>query len=278
MTPLRHNDPTIDLFDGRYLARSLAVTYGNGHLLPLHHHPWAQLIYAARGVMLVETEETAWLVPTTRAIWVPARVPHRIRMRSRVAMRTLYVAAAGANWPDRCRALEVSALLRELTLHMVEIRTLDPTRADHERLMGVFADLLCNSEAVPLTLPLPRDSRARTLADRVLEEPGRAATLAELARDTGASPRTLQRLFQAQTGLSLESWRLRARMQQGVVALSGGASVTEAALTSGYRSASAFISAFKRSFGVTPSRYGGDAHFEARALGAGVTIDETSDG
>jgi len=31
--------------------------------------------------------------------------------------------------------------------------------------------------------------------------------------------------------------------------------VTEAALDAGYQSASAFIAAFKRAFGVTPSRY-----------------------
>jgi len=44
-------------------------------------------------------------------------------------------------------------------------------------------------------------------------------------------------------------------MQQGVVSLSAGASVTAAALEAGYQSASAFIAAFKRAFGVTPSRY-----------------------
>jgi AraC-like DNA-binding protein len=40
-----------------------------------------------------------------------------------------------------------------------------------------------------------------------------------------------------------------------VVALSNGASVTEAALDCGYQSPSAFIAAFKRTFGVTPARY-----------------------
>jgi len=108
---------------------------------------------------------------------------------------------------------------------------------------------------VPLTLTLPRDPRARALAERILEEPGRAGTLPELSRDVGASQRTLQRLFRSETGLSLELWRRRARMHQAVVALNDGAPVTEAALTAGYRSASAFISAFRETFGVTPSRY-----------------------
>jgi AraC-like DNA-binding protein len=65
----------------------------------------------------------------------------------------------------------------------------------------------------------------------------------------------LQRLFLTETGLALETWRGRARMQQAVVALSAGASVTGTALEAGYQSASAFIAAFKRTFGTTPARY-----------------------
>jgi AraC-like DNA-binding protein len=67
--------------------------------------------------------------------------------------------------------------------------------------------------------------------------------------------RTLQRLFQSETRLTLETWRARARMQQAVVALSNGALVIQAALDAGYQSPSAFIAAFKRAFGVTPARY-----------------------
>jgi AraC-like DNA-binding protein len=90
-----------------------------------------------------------------------------------------------------------------------------------------------------------------------LAQPGAEASLAELARGAGASLRTLQRLFLAETGLSLDAWRGRARMQQAVVSLSNGAPVTEAALECGYQSPSAFIAAFKRTFGSTPGRYRG---------------------
>ena len=52
-----------------------------------------------------------------------------------------------------------------------------------------------------------------------------------------------------------QSAALYARMQQAVAALARGHSVTETALDAGYQSPSAFIAAFKRTFGVTPSRY-----------------------
>jgi AraC-like DNA-binding protein len=102
---------------------------------------------------------------------------------------------------------------------------------------------------------LPADPRARAFAERLLADPGAEASLAALARGSGASLRTLQRLFLNETSLSLEAWRGRARMQQAVVCLSSGGSVTSAALDAGYQSASAFIAAFKRAFGVTPARW-----------------------
>jgi AraC-like DNA-binding protein len=53
----------------------------------------------------------------------------------------------------------------------------------------------------------------------------------------------------------LEAWRQKARLIAGAAALSAGAPVTAAALDCGYESPSAFITAFKRQFGVTPGRF-----------------------
>jgi AraC-like DNA-binding protein len=239
-------------------VRGLAGTYRDGHRLDRHTHPWAQLVYAVSGTMRVATPDATWLTPPTRAIWVPGGTPHEIEMRGTVAMRTLYLAPSEAH-PGlaACRAIEVEPLLRELILHIVRIGMLQADDPAHGRLEDLLVDLLAQAETAPLQLPLPKDPRAVGFAERLLAEPGAAASLAELARGAGASLRTLQRLFQAETGLSLEAWRGRARMQQAVVSLSAGAPVTEAALDAGYQSASAFVAAFRRAFGVTPGRYRG---------------------
>jgi AraC-like DNA-binding protein/quercetin dioxygenase-like cupin family protein len=237
-------------------VRGLAQTFRDGHRLDRHTHPWAQLVYAVSGVMRVATPDAAWLAPPTRAVWVPGGTPHEIEMRGTVAMRTLYLAPADPD--DRlaaCRAIEVPPLLRELILHIVRVGMLEDGREDHARLEGLLLDLLAAAETAPLQLPLPQDARARRLADAIIADPASVTPLEQLARETGASLRTLQRLFQAETNLSLEAWRMRARMQQAVVALSGGAPVTAAALDCGYQSPSAFIAAFRRAFGVTPARY-----------------------
>lgn len=239
-----------------YPIRGLAQTFPDGAVIDAHTHPWAQLVYAASGVMQVSTPAATWMVPPTRAIWVPGRTPHAIRMRGEVAMRTLYLTPVD---PDArlaaCRAIEVAPLLRELILHLVRRRMLKLETPDEQRLGGLLLDLLAAGETAPLELPLPQDPRARRLADRIMAAPGAEAPLAALAREAGASLRTVQRLFQAETRLTIETWRARARMQQAVAALAGGASVTQTALEAGYQSPSAFIAAFRKTFGVTPSRY-----------------------
>ncbi len=252
MPPTRQSGRDPDGFP----VRGLAVTYPDGHALDRHTHPWAQLVYASSGAMRVSTPDAAWLVPPTRAIWVPGGTPHEIQMRGRVAMRTLYLAPSDPDARLRaCRAIEVAPLLRELILHIVRLGMLDADDPAHARLEGLLTDLLAAGETAPLDLPLPADPRARAFAERLLDDPGSGASLAELARGSGASLRTLQRLFLAETGLSIEAWRGRARMQQAVVSLSGGAPVTTAALDAGYQSPSAFIAAFKRAFGVTPAKW-----------------------
>lgn len=242
--------------DDGFPIRGLSLTLPDRHKLPMHSHPWAQLVYAAGGAMRVSTSDAAWLVPPTRAIWAPAGLPHEIEMRGQVQMRTLYLSPErAAALSGSCRALEVTPLLREVILEIVRLGLLSPENPRHERLAGLLADLLAESATAPLVLALPRDPRARGLADAILDAPGAQGPLGPLALAAGASLRTQQRLFLAQTGLSLEAWRTRARMQHAVARLSDGVSVTETALDCGYESVSAFITAFRRQFGRTPGRY-----------------------
>jgi AraC-like DNA-binding protein len=122
------------------------------------------------------------------------------------------------------------------------------------RLAAVAIDRIAEARTLPLQLPLPRDPRALRLAEACARI-RLAADLAELARAAGASPRTIQRLFLAETGLPFAQWRQRLRLLHGAAALGEGKSVTEAGLEAGYSGTSAFIAAFRKHFGVTPDRW-----------------------
>jgi len=241
---------------GDFCLRSMGVSYSAGHVLEPHSHRWGQLIYAVSGTMQVLAGDTLWLVPPTRALWAPAGVTHSIEMRGEVAMRTIYVPTEfSAMLPSVCHAIDVRSLLRELILHIVTLRLLARENSEHLHLTQVFLDLVARAERLPLFVPMPKDGRAASVAHMLREDPARDDGIEMLAREAGASARTLQRVFRDETGLRFVEWRQRLRLLQAITLLEQGASVTEAGAGAGYSSTSAFVAAFKTQIGDTPHRF-----------------------
>lgn len=236
--------------------RSLALRLFSGHRLDAHEHTWPQLIYATDGVMTVSTDNGAWVIPSQRAAWVPADMAHAIEFTGRVLMRTLYVRPdLAVELPTRCTVMGVTPLLRELVLEVVRRGYLDDAVPEHTRLSRVVVDQLTETPEVPLDLTWPRDARARAVADRVIADLSSPCTLDELAVGSGASPRTLERVFRRETGVTFGRWRQRARLLHALRRLAEGRQVIATAVEVGYDSPSAFIAMFKRTLGKTPSQY-----------------------
>ncbi|WP_342659113.1 helix-turn-helix transcriptional regulator (plasmid) [Sphingomonas sp. NY01] len=213
-------------------------------------------MFATSGAMWVRSDHAIWLTPPTRAIWLPAGVRHSIVVRGEVSLRTLYIARDRAiGLPGVPTVVEVVPLLRELILRIVKVGMLARDTPTHARMASFLLDLLLEAEPQDLILPLPCDARALRLADRIRSDPADPTGLGQLAVASGASLRTLQRTFTAETGLTLELWRQKARLLHAVIGLSNRESVTNVSMDCGYRSVGAFIAAFQRHFGITPGRY-----------------------
>ena len=232
------------------------MTLLHPHTLKTHQHDWDQLTYAASGVMRVETADAAWTVPPHCAVWVPAGVPHAEQMHGPVSVRTLYFAPRLAKaLPRECRTVNIPALLRELILHVSRRGALDRRDRSDAHIIAVLLDQLSAVTAVPLQLPLPRDPRALRFATHVQRTPHDRSSIAALGRHAGASRRTLERLFLAETGMRVGEWRRRVRLLHAVRRLAEGESVSNAAAESGYVSVSAFVAVFRKTFGTTPGKY-----------------------
>jgi AraC-like DNA-binding protein len=243
--------------------------YSAGHIIPLHFHDRDQLVYASRGVMTVQTGNGTWVVPPDRAVWIPASVPHSILMSGQVAMRTLYLRARLAPaLPRDCCVVNVSPLLKQLILHACTLESLRAAVAVHRHLIDVLIDQLRIVETVPLQLPNVADPRAQRLAKILMAEPGNQRPLAQVCKATGASVRTAERLFLEETGMTLGKWRQQLRLMEAMRLLGDGAKVTHAALEAGYNTPSAFIVAFRRSLGTTPTSYFRMAAGRSRGKGA----------
>jgi AraC-like DNA-binding protein/quercetin dioxygenase-like cupin family protein len=241
--------------DRRSQITTFTRDYPAGHVVPTHFHDRAQLVYAARGVMTVGTSDGTWVVPTHRAVWIPARVPHTIAMSGKVAMRTLYFKPRVARLPGGCCVVNVTPLLRELILKACASTSLSSASKWQSHLINVITDQLEAISMVPLQLPNPSDPRALRVAGALLADPSDRRPLTRLCRVAGASRRTIERLFQEDTGMTFGKWRQQLRLMQAMRLLAEGAKVTHAALESGYSTSSGFISMFRNALDTTPGLY-----------------------
>jgi AraC-like DNA-binding protein len=254
---LRHT-PTPDLITeydpGPGVAVStLAYDYPRGYRVPGHSHGSDQLIYAIGGVMEVSVGRSVWLIPPHFALWIPARTTHSIRMPEAVSMRTLYLRTGLATGlPSGCTVFHVIPLLRELIVEAVRIKELRGRDRLHCALRDLLLRQLETASPLPTSVTLPTDRRARAIADAVIGNPAERRSLAAMCGSSGASVRTIQRVFRREVNSDFESWRRQVRLMRAVELLVSGRSVKEVSFALGYRQPAPFVHMFRRVLGTTP--------------------------
>jgi AraC-like DNA-binding protein len=251
-----------------------------------HHHAWAQLVFSMAGAVRVSAEQRSlvgaplnapndaeallactFIVPPSRAVWIPPGVVHAVTAIEQADLRTLYLHASQLDstqppW-SQCRVLEVSPLLRELVLQL----TVDPdaqpeTPADAERercIDHLIVDELRRARSLQLGVALPRDKRLRRLCEALIEAPARHASLSGWAREVGASERTLSRLFREQLGTGYTQWRSQVLLAHALSMAARHTPMNLIAAELGYASASAFTAMVTRTVGMPPSRFFAEA-------------------
>ncbi len=192
----------------------LASGYPRGTRLGLHAHREAQLVFAAEGLMQVETPKGRWLVPPDRAVWVPARLAHAIDVLADVEMRSIYFQPRwlASRAPSRQLKSEfvvrVGPLLRELVLALFDAcpgkvdagfpdRTCANPKAERSNskrvmlLAEVVVGELARAGDATTFMPTPSAPKAREVAELLLKNPADDRDLDTLARAVGVSGRTL---------------------------------------------------------------------------------------
>jgi len=235
---------------------AFAHDYAPGELIPPHHHQRGQLLFAAAGVMRVQTDRGVWVVPPNRAVWIPAGTEHQIVCSGTVRMRTLFIRPDAAPQAEStCHVVDVPPLLRELILRAVDLPALYDEDGPDGRLMQVILDQVDALAVAPLHLPMSSHPRLAPILDHLLFHPEDDRGLDDWGRHLGASGRTLARLFLRETGMSFRAWRQQARLLAALTRLAADEPVTSVAFDLGYDSLSAFIAMFRRATGTTPGRY-----------------------
>jgi AraC-like DNA-binding protein/quercetin dioxygenase-like cupin family protein len=225
-----------------------------GLVFDWHTHADHQLAWAASGVLAVRTQATAWVLPPTRALWIPAGLRHEtLTAGAATTMRSLYVrpALCPIEWAEPT-PVAASTLLAELISYLEGPHLAAQQRVNAE---AVLVDLLQPVAMNTIEIRMPAEERALEVATALAADPADDCTLAEWGRRIGASERTLARAFLAGTGLSFGRWRTLLRLQAALPGLAAGEPVGNVARRVGYESASAFVVAFRRETGQTPASF-----------------------
>lgn len=222
-----------------------------------HAHEDGQLFALREGLQVIETPSGRWVQPPGWIGWIAPRCAHAAQSFGPTAGWSLHVdARMAALLPDGPHVFAATPLVQGLVDRLTSLDasagSLDARRA---RLVGVLVDELAAGERPSLHLPMPQDKRLATMAVALADDPSLPDTIDDWADRIGMARRTLTRRFAAETGLSFAQWRQQARLLKAVELLSLKEPVTAVALTVGYTSVSAFIEAFRKHFGRTPSRF-----------------------
>ena len=264
--------PHLYLPDAQRPVRAKLLRLSTATRVVPHHHVFAQIALSATGVVRMTMADGSFIVPPSRALWIPPGVEHAVTVVEDAELLTLYlhqprgrfgpqVARMGDSPWRQCRVLEVSELLRALALELdkrpdsphVVLSVQELQR--EKRISALLFDELRRARPVPLGIDLPRDKRLRTLCEAVLDDPTRHTTLDGWARDAGASPRTVARLFRSELRTSFAQWRQQVLLARAVTLAARKMPMASIAAELGYASASAFSAMVRRSVGAPPSRF-----------------------
>ncbi|MYM54410.1 AraC family transcriptional regulator [Thalassovita mangrovi] len=250
--------PLGDLGDARQPLLAWAGQREAGVSVQPHAHPRAQLALCFDGVMRLEVGDDTWFIPDRHGIWIPSGLRHQLTVGSAIELQNFYLHpryAARSGLPDRPTVVRATPLLRGIARRLAPGAGERLSPAQRRRLGWVALDEMTQLERPDLRLPGGRDPRLVAVMDHLLAHPEDAQGLARLAELAGSSERTLSRLFPAETGLSWRDWRDRMRFMLALEGLQMGQGSTVLAARLGYSSPSAFVAAFRRHFGMTPSEW-----------------------
>lgn len=230
-------------------------------LIPEHNHKKAQLIYTEGGIVHIYTSGNTYYIPPRHFMWIPAGVYHSISTSTEKAiMRNLYFPVEENELPFYSQ--EGIYLVDDLLLNLIlftdkwrgDIHKNDKNYSIALAVKSILPDV-CNS-SVPLSLPFPKNDRLKKIVSYMTEHLEEQISYKKLATKFGFSERSLNRLFQKETGMSFIRYFTIQKMLRAIeLLLAGEHTITEVAYEVGYSSAPTFSNTFYKLLGQRPSDY-----------------------
>lgn len=216
------------------------------------------LLWQIHGGSDVRVDGLGYELVRGQALWVPVGSRHGFTVRRDSVVKPLFfgseVFRCGANPAlvvptiiDIDRTLEVLMLAHDVATHtLVEPRT------------GIWPHIVAaveSAHAPASSAQMPSSASAHRVAGMLRAVPSDPRGVTDLARAVHTSPRSLQRAFAAETGMTLRRWRSSVRVDAAAALLRRGTSVEATAHLVGYSNVNSFRRVFVERLGVTPGAY-----------------------
>jgi AraC-like DNA-binding protein len=230
-------------------------TLRKGSFSPPHRHHYGQLIYAISGLLILRSSLGIWMVPNGRGVWVPPLLEHSLEVLADSEMRCAYLDGdLSGHVRGLCRVVAITPLLRELILYVADSKR--PLGEAIESSLGTLISAIVDKAITSaFEIPAPKEPGLLTIFRQLVESPGDNRTCSEWADAVGTTERSMCRHLKKETGMTFRIWRQQIRLLMSLEKLATGEPVTNVAMDVGYNTPSAFITAFRQTFGTTPNIY-----------------------
>ncbi|MFW7523471.1 AraC family transcriptional regulator [Vibrio ostreicida] len=210
----------------------------------VHTHNFAHLVYIHQGCQIVATDQNSLLSMPGTLIYIPPSVPHRADFLKQSCVSLLRLPLMSTPNKDTICTLEVLPIVTQL-FSLWEQGGPDKKLVDHYVQVLVDQCLQCRPANNPLVAKGYMDRRLLLVIEALSDQPNIKMSISDLSQQTGASVRTLNRLFLTHFNAPFKEVRSKVIMERAEKLLNQGLSATDVAFDLKYSSLSSFSTAFK---------------------------------
>jgi AraC-like DNA-binding protein len=218
------------------------------------------LLCASAGVLRLEAQGQAWLLPPARAALIEAGRPIQVSIPQPVTTASvLFDTGFTGAPPAPLTVFDLNPLARLL------VNECGAWGESDEPLSGYAESLFAALAAVtwrlaerpsPVVVPAGRSPELRRALRLTEQRLGGEVRFEDVAREVGLVPRSLARRFEEETGMTWRAVLRRMRVLRAIEELAAADTpITKIAFLVGYASLSAFNAAFQELTGRTPTEY-----------------------
>lgn len=244
MSEFEYNDPII-----------LAIS-GRSSLNEMHQHSVPQLSLPKNGVSYISVNNQLFIIPPGMAMFIPANTLHGVqKIAGGNKVESVYFVADNSLLPEHPVMLSLSPVAIAVVTRVCQLAMITSASIRVDHLLAVLVDEINDGIKLNYSLPIPEEQRLIQLYEKFCASDAGYPSLIEAAGQINVSPRTLERLFQQELGMSFSLWKQKFIFVRGLELLQRYRRTSIVAYQLGYNSESAFITMFKKlSGGKTPTQ------------------------